>query len=174
MKFLLLRAICKKNCDECCIVFESVVSLLRQLDEKLFAASTPSAMNVSDLQFPPHLPRGSFLFHLAWFRLIVRPLSSLTVKYQVISCYNHGSLHFSLFHSRYSNLILLLFHSCYFILPFSQQLAPVTAQLGTSSVIRFSMNVGQHNLEFTPRVNIIVATPPFCPTPPYYQHIICF
>jgi hypothetical protein len=88
------------------------------VDEQFFVgnAATP---NMTDIQFPPHIPKGSVLFYLKNFHLIIRPLSSLTVTYD---------------------------------------LKYVTAQLKSTSVIKFSMGIGNHNLEFTPKVrsNIII------------------
>ena len=100
------------------------------------AAPVPAAaatVSVSDLQFPPHLPQGSALFYLNWFHLVVSPLPSLSVTYKVD------------LNSKTSSIITL------FVL-LLLQVSPVTAQLETSAVVNFSLNVGQHSLEFDPKV----------------------
>lgn len=52
------------------------------MDDRHIPISTP-AVSVAELQFPPHIPKGSALFFLKKFTITVRPLPSLMVSYDV-------------------------------------------------------------------------------------------
>ncbi|XP_019853101.1 PREDICTED: uncharacterized protein KIAA1109-like isoform X3 [Amphimedon queenslandica] len=78
------------------------------VDDAGFVGATP-AVSVAELQFPPHIPKGSALFFLKKFKTIVRPLPSLMVSYDI---------------------------------------APVVAQIGSTTVIKLVLSIGQHKLEF--------------------------
>ena len=45
-------------------------------------------VNMKDLRFPPQLPQGCAIFSLKWFRLVMNPLPSLSVTYEVRFIFN--------------------------------------------------------------------------------------